>query len=401
MANTNITSDIITNEGLAILHNSLVFCRSVNRQYDNSNEINGLKTGGPIKVRLPSKYVSVTGAALSANDNVTQFAQLPDSTQRHVDLNFTSQELTQDISMFSENHIRPSMTTLASALDQDAMSMYQQVGNSVGTPGTTPATALVLLQAHQKINEFAGGQMRYACVDPAANAALVNGLSGLFNAQNNIAENYRSGMIASNTLGFREIAMTQSVNTHTTGTFAGTTLVDDTVAEGDSTINIDGFTAAAPAIAAGDVFTIAGVFAVNPETKQSTGSLQQFVVLTAATGASNQVDLTVSPSFYAGSGGLQNISALPADNAAVTFLGTEATTYPQNLAFDRDAFILATTDLEMPDGSVDFAARAVQDGISMRVVRQFRIGTDDQPCRVDILYNYVCTKRGDACRIWG
>ena len=153
-------------------------------------------------------------------------------------------------------------------------------------------------------------------------------------------------------------------------------------------------------IKAGDVFTIADVYSVNPETKQSTGQLQQFVVTADATGASNEATVSVYPTMYAGSGGLQNIDALPVNNAAVTWLGTQSTAYPQNLAFHKDTFVVGTTDLEMPDG-VHFSSRQVMDGVSMRLVRQYRIGNDDIPCRIDILYGGVVARGETGCRIWG
>lgn len=404
MANSNLTPTVVTKEIGRILHNNLVFCRNINRQYDNSNTMGGQKNGGSIKVRLPNKYTTSTGAALSVQDNVEQSVTIPSSTQRHVDINFTTQELTQDIDNFSKRILEPAASVLASMVDYDAMSLYQGIGNSVGTPGTTPATALALLNAHKYMDYFATPRsQRYATVNPDANASLVDGLKGLFNAQGTISENYKMGSMANNQLGFQEIAMSQSVRTHTTGAFAGSVLVNEGsgVTEGDSVLSLDAFTDAAPTVKAGDVFTVAGVYSVNPETKESTGQLQQFVVTADKTGSTNAIaDVAVSPAMYAGSGGLQNISALPADGAAITFVGSASTAYPQNIAYHKDAFILATTDLEMPEG-VHFSAREVMDGLSMRLVRQYRIGTDDIPCRVDMLYAYVTAREQMATRIWG
>jgi hypothetical protein len=158
----------------------------------------------------------------------------------------------------------------------------------------------------------------------------------------------------------------------------------------------------------GDVFTIAGVYAVNPQTKQSTGELQQFVVTNAATAAGGQItggtgtgQLQFSPAIYtSSSGALQNVDAMPVDGATVTVTGSASTQYPLNIAYHKDAFVLATTDLIMPDG-VDFKARNVVDNISVRLVRQYRIGQDDIPCRIDVLYGYVAHRPEMACRVIG
>lgn len=403
MANSNLTPTVVTKEALTILHNNITFCRNVNRQYDDSNTLGGQKNGGAVKIRLPNKYTTATGAALSIQDNTESSVTIETTVQRHVDLNFTTVELTEDINNFSERILEPAMSVLGSMFDYDVMARTLDVANSVGTPGTTPSSAADMLAAQKYMNYFATpNSRRYGCVNEDANAAIVSGASNIFNTSGKGDDMYKSGLIASNMLGYQELSMTQSVRKHTTGAFAGTVLVDDAaIAEGDSTIGMDAFTDAAPTVKLGDVFTIAGVFSVNPETKQSTGQLQQFTVTANATGATNEITaVSFAPALYAGSAGLQNIDALPVNNAAVTFIGTASTVYPQNIAFHKDTFVVATTDLEMPEG-VHFSARQVMDGISMRVVRQYRIGTDDIPCRTDLLYGSVTTRRETGCRVWG
>ncbi len=402
MANSNLTPVVVTKEALTILHNNIVFCRNVNRQYDDSNTLGGQKNGGSVKVRLPNKYTTSVGAALAIQDNTERSVTITQSIQRHVDLNFTTQELTQDIDTFSERILEPAISVLSAVFDFDVMAETLNVGNSAGTPGTTPSTAADLLAAQKFMNYFATPQTRrFGCVNEDANAALVSGASNIYNTSGKGDDQYKSGLIANNQLGYQELSMTQSVRNHTTGTRAlgDTTLVNDTYVSGDGSISIDGGTTTAT-ITAGDVFTIAGVFSVNPETKQSTGQLFQFactVTNTASGGA--WTDVLISDPVY-DTTGLQNVDALPADGAAVTFMGAEGTTYPQNIAFHKDTFIVATTDLEMPEG-VHFSAREVMDGISMRVVRQYRIGTDDIPTRCDLLYGSVTARPETGCRIWG
>jgi hypothetical protein len=151
----------------------------------------------------------------------------------------------------------------------------------------------------------------------------------------------------------------------------------------------------------GDVFTIAGVYAVNPQTRLSTGSLQQFVVTAAQTASGGDMaNMAISPPMYTAANALATIDAFPANNAAVTFVGTASTVYPQNLVYHKNAITLATADLLLPQG-VDMASRQVHNGISMRIVRQYDINNDRMPCRVDVLYGFNTIRAPMACRIWG
>ncbi len=408
MSNVILTPTTVTREVGRILHNNLRFCRNINRQYDNSHMSTGQRDGGSIKLRLPNQYTTSTGAALAIQDTTESSETLTRGTQRHVDTNFTTDELTQSLDDFSERILKPSITVLASNIDFDAMSMVQDIANSVGTPGTTPATAKVLLDAGAKMNEFATPDSQLYCgVNPAANASLVDGLKGLFQAGDKIASQYKTGIMGINTLGFDEFFRSQSVRTHTTGSGAADSILVDepsatNLVEGTTTLDMDISGGASETLAKGDVFTIANVNAVNPETKQLTGSAQQFTVTALNTASSGQFTaVTFKPAMYtSSSGGLQTVDALPVNNAAVTVVGGASTAYPQNIAFHKDAFVLGTVDLEIPQG-VHFTAREVQDQISIRCVRQYRIGTDDIPCRFDVLYGYVTWRLWMACRIWG
>ena len=403
MANSILTIDMITRKSLEILENNLVITRNVNRQYDDSFAVSGAKIGSTLRIRLPDRALVTDGAALQVQDDNEQYTTLTVSTQKHIGVNFTSAELTMQLDDFAERVLKPRISQLASSIDADVASAYKSVFNTVGTPGTTPATALVLLQAQQKLNESAATMNpRYATVNPAANAGLVNGLSGFFNPTDTISKQFKNGMMGTGVLGYDEINMSQSIKTHTTGSRAGTILVNGAVStQGQATISIDGLTGATDTVTAGDVFTIAGVYAVNPQTRESTGSLQQFVVTTAQTGASNALaNMAISPPIYTSASALATVDSFPADNAAVTFVGTASTVYPQNMIYHKDAITFATADLIMPQG-VDMAARAVHNGISLRVVRQYDINNDRMPCRIDVLYGFNAIRPQMACRLWG
>jgi hypothetical protein len=405
MANDILTPTTVTREVGLILHNNLRFCRNINRQYDNSHISTGQRDGGSIKLRLPNKYKTSTGAALTIQDTQEDSVTLTRGTQRHVDTNFTTDELTQSLDDFSLRILKPSVSVLASDIDYDAMSMIQDIGNSVGTPGTTPSTAGVLLNAGAKMSDFATPtSQRYVGLNPNANASVVEGLAGLFNSGDKLSSQYKEGIMGTNTLGYDEFYMSQSVRTHTTGSSAAAAVLVDQAAfaEGMSEVIMDAG-GAAGTITKGDVFTLDDVYAVNPQNKQSTGSLLQLVCTATITadGAGQFAAVQFSPALYtSASDGLQTVDALPVNDAAVTIIGAASTGYPQNIAYHKDAFVLGTADLEMPEG-VHFSAREVQDDISIRCVRQYRIGTDDIPCRFDVLYGYVRWRWEMACRIWG
>ena len=403
MANSLLTIDMITRKCLEILENNLVISRNVNKEYDDSFAVEGAKIGSTLRIRLPDRALVTDGAALQVQDDNEQYTTLTVSSQKHIGINFTSAELTMQLDDFAERVLKPRISQLASSVDADVANAYKSIFNTVGTPGTTPATALVLLQAQQKLNESAAPMSpRYATVNPAANAGLVNGMTGFFNPTGTISRQFKTGMMGEGVLGFDEMNMSQSIVNHTTGSRAGTILVNGAVStQGQATISIDGLTGATDTVTAGDVFTIAGVYAVNPQTRLSTGSLQQFVVTAAQTGASNALaNMAISPPMYTASNALATIDAFPADNAAVTFVGTASTVYPQNLVYHKNAITLATADLLLPQG-VDMASRQVHNGISMRIVRQYDINNDRMPCRVDVLYGFNTIRPPMACRIFG
>jgi len=290
---------------------------------------------------------ALDGAALQVQDDNEQFTTLTVSSQKHIGVNFTSAELTMQLDDFAERVLKPRISQLASSVDADVANAYKSIYSSVGTPGTTPSTSLVLLQAQQKLNEYAAPMNdRYATVNPAANANLVEGMKGFFNPVDTISRQFKNGLMGTGVLGYDEINMSQSIVQHTTGSRSAsdTILVNGAVTtQGQSTISLDGGTGSAT-FNVGDVFTIANVYSVNPQTRQSTGSLQQFVVTAAATASSGAwTDIAISPPIYTSSNALATVDSFPANNAAVTVLGAASTTYPQIITASRCVLFVSTT----------------------------------------------------------
>ena len=402
MSNSILTIDMITRKALEILENNLVLTRNVNRQYDDSFAVEGAKIGSTLRIRLPDRALVTDGAALQVQDDNEQFTTLTVASQKHIGVNFTSAELTMQLDDFAERVLKPRISQLASSIDADVANAYQTIGNTVGTPGTTPSTSLVLLQAQQKLNENAAVMSpRYATVNPAANAGLVEGMKGLFNPTDTVSKQFRNGMMGTGVLGFDEVNMSQSIKVHTCGSrdaTAATTVKTTVATQGQATIVLTQGSVTTT-IAAGDVFTVADCYAVNPQTRETTGSLFQFVALAAATAVSGDWTVTVAP-IYTSSHALATVNSFPTAAKTVTFVGTASTQYAQNLVYHKDAITFATADLLLPQG-VDMAARAVHNGISLRVVRQYDINNDRMPCRIDVLYGYSTIRPQMACRIWG
>ena len=402
MSNSILTIDMITRKSLEILENNLVITRNVNRQYDDSFAVEGAKIGSTLRIRLPDRALVTDGAALQVQDDNEQFTTLTVSSQKHIGVNFTSAELTMQLDDFAERVLKPRISQLASSIDADVANSYKYIGNTVGTPGTTPATSLVLLQAQQKLNENAAVMdPRYATVNPAANAGLVEGLKGLFNPTDTISKQFKNGMMGTGVLGLNEINMSQSIKQFTTGsrTATGGTLSAAVTAEGATSIAITG-AGNAGTIKIGDVFTVADCYAVNPQTRESTGSLFQFVAVADVTlNGSGAGTITVAP-MYSANNALATVDVLPQSGKAVVFVGAASSQYAQNLVYHKDAITFATADLLLPQG-VDMAARAVHNGISLRIVRQYDINNDRLPCRIDVLYGYSVIRPQMAVRMWG
>ena len=399
--NTILDADVIVKAGAALFKNNTPFIQSIDRQYDKSYEIAGAKQGDTIRIQRPIKATTRTGKVAQVQARTEESVNLAVTSQIGVDMKFSSAELAQDIEPFTKRTLMPYISTLTSTIESNTMqSAYQATYQSVGTPGTDPATWLVYGAASAKLDNMAASQMgRSVVLNPQGRVATVDGLKGLFNPTRELSKQYISGNMGP-AVGF-DFSSTPNVRNHTTGTFAGTVLVDDAaIASGDSTIGMDAFTASAPALTKGDVFTMAGVNAVNPLNKQSTGQLQQFTVTAAITGSSNEITaVAFSPAMYS-TGVLQNVDALPADDAAVTFVGTESTAYAQNLAYQERAFTFATADLPLY-GNTDFEARTVMDGVSMRIEKVIDGLNDDVYYRLDVLYGFAAPVPEWAVRVQG
>ncbi len=407
MANSLITPTIIAKEALFHLENNVIMGQKVHRQYKREF----VKIGDSVTIRKPVKFVVTDGATRSNQDVIEETTSITINQRKHVSWNFSTQDLTLTIEEYAERYIKPAMIVLANNIDRTlCVEGAQEFFNSTGTPGTTPNAFSFLSDTGQKMDEepVPDDGMRCLVLNPAARWAMANGLGGtgsggIFNAE------IVHGMVRRGRLGELanfDIYGDQNIAVHTVGQYTGTPLVNDAAFPNDTNvINFDGMVGAqVGALVQGDVFTIDGVFSVNDVSKESTGQLQQFVVLADVTTAGGAGAATVFPDLNDGStastAAYQTVDALPADNAGINIVGTAGTGYPQNLAFHHNALALVTVPLELPDSAV-FKARADWRGFSIRVIKDYDIDNDEEIIRLDILYGVQAIYPELGVRLWG
>lgn len=403
MANSILTPTMITREALRVLHQKCNFIGNVNRQYDDKFAQTGAKIGTSVNVRMPSKYTVRTGAALSAQDHVERSTPLTVSSQYGVDVSFTSLELTMNLDDFSSRIIDPAMAQLAAKIESacltDAYKLVNQYTNAT-TDGLM--TYKRFSQGGANItNQLGPLSQRATIMSPDSKIEFMDATKGLFHASTNITEQYREGMMG-RTGGF-DVYENTLVPSHTTGSLAGSPVTNGANLGTSATTNtwvsetdlsVDGATSTTT-IKAGDIITIAGVYDVHPETKSNTGKLKTFVCQddVTLTTAATAYTVTVKPGLMYGSGNAYQNCVLSGvanmDGNAVTRAGAVSSAFGQDLQFHKDAFVFATADLEDVSKYGAWGARQSSDGISMRIARQYAIGTDTVPCRIDVLFGFA------------
>lgn len=409
MPNTTLSASIIAKAAVGILENELVMANAVYRGYEDEfgKKVNGYTVGDTITIRKPTDFTVRNTITASAQDVTEGKTTIVVNQIAGVDFAFTSQQLTLNIGELSERVIRPAMIQIANQIDVNVMALYKDIPQWVGTPGTLVQSFAGFAKGAQNMDQRSvpqGG--RSAVLAPADFWALAGSQTALFSqAINN--KSYREGEIGK--IGGISTFMSQNAPTFTTGPMGGAPLVNggaqgtayDTTGANTQTLVTDGWTAAAAArVKIGDVFTIANVFDVNPITKATLPILKQFVVKAdGSSDAGGNLTMTISPQIIT-SGAFQTVSAVPADNAALTFVGTANTNYTNNLFFDRNAFALVTVPMVKPPGAVD-VARMSKNGISVRVI-PFYDGTNDKSTwRLDVLYGTKTIDPRLAVRVSG
>jgi len=401
VSNSLLTPTIIAKEGLMQLRNNLVMGGLVHREYREEFR----KVGDTIQIRRPVKFTAQDGATRIHQDVTEGYISMVVNKRKHVSWGFTTQDLTLTVEQYSERYITPAAIELANVVDTDLLGLYDDVANSVGTPGSTPNTFMALGDIGIKMDDNAvpDDGRRYVVLNPKSKWYMADALKGSFDKD--LAKNtVRRGMLGriANLMTYGD----QNVARHTTGSRVADSItltgnIDDSYSTSlnYSEIGMENFDSATGTIKAGDVFTIADVYAINPRNRNTLGELQQFVVLEDGTVSGSAVsNLKVFPRII-DSGAYQTVSASAVAGAAITFLGSASTAYPQNIGFHRNAFGLVFMPLELPR-SATFKARSTHEGTSIRIIEDFDIDNDEEIIRMDILYA-VKTLYGElGVRLW-
>ncbi len=409
MPNTMLTPSVIAKEALMQLKNKLRFGKLAHRQYKKDF----VKVGDTVTIRKPVKFYTADGVARVNQDVEEGNTTIVINARKHVSWKFSTHDLTLTIEEYSKRYIEPAMITLAQTIDAGGAALYRDVWNSVGTPGTTPNNYAAVAAGAQRLTEMAvPTEERKAVLNSAAFHTIAATLTTL-NMPQMAMKAWGSGEIG-NLAGFNTFE-TVNLKSHTVGTKAGAPLVNGAAqvstyaavkATNQQNLITDGWGLSSAVLKVGDIITIAGVFAVNPVPGEGAAGktvmpyLQQFVVKSdvSSDGAGNAT-LAISPAIIT-SGPYQTVSVAPADNAAITVFGSASTAYPQNMLFHENAFALVTVPLEMPDGAA-WKSRETDDGLSVRIVKDYDINTDEDIVRIDVLYGWKSLYPDLGCRLWG
>lgn len=398
---------MITQEALIILENELNAVKHFDRQYDPMFEVKGAKIGNILNLRKPPRFLTSLGQALNLEDATETSVPLVLTQQRQCAIAFTSQELGLQVDDFTKRFVRPQIATVANMIDYDGLGQYINVYNEIGTPGTVPNTRLTYLLAQQRMNEEAAPfKNRVNIMTPAQNTYLVDAQAGLFQASDKIREQYNTGMQGTG-LGFDSM-IDQNCRVQTVGLQGGSPVVNGANQVGNSLVT-NGWTASTVVLNAGDVISIgtlaAGVLAVNPQNRQSTGALRQFAVTANVTSdSSGNATIPISgPSGFGivTAGPFQTVTQSPATGYVINVQGAAGTSSLRGLAFVADeAFAMGCADLPLYSGTA-IAERVASHllGMSLRMMAAYDIFEDRQPCRLDVLYGFVTKYAELAVRI--
>lgn len=397
--NALLTDDVIAKEALRLLKNNLIGARFVNRNHEAKFGA-GHKIGDQITIKKPFRVKSASGRTLVVQPMVDQSVTMEIDRQEHVGLRFTVNDRTLNINDFSDRYLRPAVVQLAHKVDYSIYeTAIQSAFNTTGVPGngTTYNSMIDAVASNALLGWPVDGMTKLVLnpLDAAAHAKAII-LAGNDSMTKSAIERSYLGSVAG-----VDLFSTAQLPVHTVGPLGGTPLVNGAAQTGASLVT-DGWTAAAALrLNKGDVFTIAGVFSINPQTYQSTGQLQSFVVTAAVSSSgAGAATIPISPAINPGTltgldgdgnsislAAYQNVTASPADNAAITVLGAAGTAYLQNLMMHHDAISLAVVELALPQTAVVAKRQSDADsGLSITMTGAFNVSDYEETYRLDVLW---------------
>jgi len=411
-SNTLLTNLAITNEALLVLRNQFVLVPRAAQTIDSMFGKVGYKNGDTVNIRIPVRYKSALQTAIYLN-NTTETNTSLQVLQRHIAVDFSTEDLKLKIDLFGDRVLKPQMAQLASDIDADGFKLFYQ-GASLVTPGVYTAgvpaaftgadvsTLRPFLDAGAVLDTQAAPRDgdRYVALTPSASAAVVDGLKSLFQSATEIADQYKRGLMG--LAAGLEWVMTQNLPTFTTGTRSATGW---TVNGGGSPVTGTSITLTNGSVTTtatqGDQFVIAGVYSINPIARTATNKLQVFTVQADATAVAGNIALSVLPAINVTAPN-ETVSASAADGATVTFIGAANVTTDVNLVWHKDAYMVAFCDLptDLP-GAEAYIAKDPETGVSIRFAKQYDPQLDVVYHRADVLYGWKLVRPTLACRVQG
>ena len=405
---------MITRYSIRMFLNTNYFIQNISRQFESQFGIEGARIGAQLRIRYANQYTVTDGPGISIQDTTEQQFLLTVATQRHVDVAFTSAETTLDIDDYMERIVLPRVNALAANVAIQIMANTAttvrnitanvDTNNNILPVNDSPfALARAILEENSAPN-FGEMGMRKVVLAPRSDARVQQALRGLFNPVNSISDQYNTAMIYE-ALQFRWFE-DQSVVSHTTGSMITASV--NGAGQTGQTLTI---TALVGTINAGDVFSIAGVNAVNRTNYQTLGTVAQFVATASAAAGATSISfyppivppLNATP--YAGlpytPQQYMTVTASPANAAVITPFANASVTYRENLAYAPDAITMVVAPLWIPpnEKGVIAAARHEFDSLSMRSLVCYEPTTDQPIDRLDILFGSGVPRPEWICQV--
>jgi hypothetical protein len=394
-----LTVDQITLAALDVFENTLVALKTCSRKHE-SEFTKGAKIGDSLRIRKPAQFTVRDGQAWDGQNVADDYDTLTVRYQKGIDFSMSSRERKFTLNSMTDQILKPAIVRLANQVDADILQLAgRNTFNAVGTPGATPTALSTFLSAGKKLTNFAcprGKGMRELMIDADTEASMVDALKGFYQNQSKIASQYDTGEIGY--VAGMNWNVDQNVYSHTTGTYAGSPLTNSAAAQSGASLITDGWTSGGAQLKEGDVFTISGVYAVNPVTKATLKDLMQFRVTADISDTTGAMTIPIAPAIVGPGSAQQNVSALPADNATITMFGATGTISPRNMLWAKEAITVAIIGLEKPDGvnaaSVKYDE---QSGVGLRYIEWYDGDTDLWKSRFDVVYGILMQRPEWAC----
>lgn len=347
-----ITPTEVAGESLLALENNLVLANMVNRRFDPEFR----KKGDTINIRNLSTYTaqefSTTTSAQASSETAISL-----KLDHHLDttVEVTSKELSLNVVDFRLQVLEPLLRAHAQKIDELIAGLYIDIPYRSGSAGVTPATKATITNARKVLNvNKCPVSDRWLVIDPEADDKLLQ-LDGFTEADKvgDAGSALREGSLGRK-LGFN-IEMDQNIAYHTAGVPGGSPVAAATAGATAVAITAGG---ASGTYAKGDLISIASDTA-------------QYVVTEA---------LTLDG---AGAGSLKIYPALKVTCSAKAV--TLVASHRANLAFQRNAFCLASATLEPPLGGAQSAVMNYK-GLALRVVMGYGMSDKKNVISIDGLF---------------